>query len=78
MRRWLMVALLLTGCGPKSPAGVWVQQRSSCEILSDNTVVTSLSHPQANLFRVWQALIKLESRAKVLASLDRAAQSQVA
>lgn len=39
MRRFLSIALLLGGCGQKSPAGLWVQERCSCEILSDNTVV---------------------------------------
>lgn len=72
MRRLLMVALLLTGCGPKSPAGVWVQQRSSCEILSDNTVVfTEVKDVQVQGFRYGQKFSEMRPQTTLfLGQLD--------
>lgn len=55
MKKYLLVALLLTGCSQKPPAGLWTSERSSCEILPDQTLLfTEVKDVEVNGFRYGQ------------------------
>ncbi len=55
MKRYLLLAMLLVGCGQKSPAGLWTSGPSTCEILPDQTLLfTEVKDVEVQGFRYGQ------------------------
>lgn len=63
MKKLLVLALFLIGCGQKSPAGLWTSDRSSCEVLPDQTLLyTEVKDVEVNGYRYGQKFTETRSR----------------